>query len=123
MKKKINLIYGITFLLSNIVIKNAIYGTKRITLNNMPSDSLNFGQLSSNLAQHFYDSNDILNYSVKKLIPFLIVGGLITIAYEIVGYKTKVLDKKWSFFIPLIIYVITELILLYLFFNQYQIVW
>ncbi len=123
MKKKINLIYGITFLLSNIVIKNAIYGTKRITINNMPMDPPNFVQLPSNLAQHFYDSNDILNYSVKKLIPFLIVGGLITIAYEIAGYKTKVLDKKWSFFIPLIIYVITELILLYLFFNQYQIVW
>ena len=82
MKKKYNLIYGIAFVLINLFAKFLIFGNKEIWFNNMPP------------AVYYYGFNDFLQVSIQISIPFIIIGGLLTILYEIISYRKKCLIKK-----------------------------
>ena len=63
MKKIYNLVYGVTFVLINLLAKFLIFGNKEIWFNNMPGPG----------RKHYYGFNDFLQLSIQKLIPFILV--------------------------------------------------
>lgn len=111
MKKKYNLIYGIAFVLINLFAKFLIFGNKEIWFNNMPGPGRDY----------YYGFKDFLQLSILKLIPFILIGGLVTILYEIISYRKKIFNKKSDAIIPIIIFIITDIVILFLFVSQCKI--
>lgn len=117
MRKNHNLTYGIIFFLVNIIVKFAMYGYKTIWIDNLPS-AVEGSVFSRKSLSNF---NYIMPFASPKIIPFLIAGGVITILYELIAYKKRLFNNKIDAIMPVIIYAITELVLLYLFISQYKI--
>ncbi len=113
MKKIYNLVYGVTFVLINLLAKFLIFGNKEIWFDNMPGSG----------REHYYGFNDFLQLSIQKLIPFILVGGLITIVFELILYRKKIFNKKSDAIIPILVYIITNIILLCLFISQCKVEW
>lgn len=111
MKKKYNLVYGVSFVLINILAKFLVFGNKEIWFNNMPGPGRNF----------YYGFKDFLQLSIPNLIPFIIIGGVVTILFELILYRKNIFNKKSDAIIPIIIFIITDIVLLYLFISQCKI--
>lgn len=106
-----NVIYGITFIVTNIVVKLLVFRNEEIWFNNMPAVGRN----------NYYGFNDFMQLTIQKMIPFIIIGFIVTLVYTFILYRKHIFNKKRDVIIPILLFIITEIILFVLFNGQYKI--
>ena len=110
-KLKYSCLSGIIFITLNIIVKFLIYGYDTIWINYMPP--LAEGRLPFETV--------VLNNSIYKMIPFVIIDICVVAIYTKKMYNNKIYNKKIDVLFPSIILLMVLVLIYFLISIQYEI--